>query len=210
MVLLRGSTRPLRRSEKVTKSSPMGAIDYPLNPLSLALACEATFVARSIDVHIKHLGETLRRAAEHHGTAFVEVYQNCNVFNDGAYDYVTDKEVKADHLVELEHGKPLVFGNGRHRGIVLENGAPRAVELGQGYSESDLLVHDERAEQPTLAYLLSRMRYPDLPEPIGVLRDVERPRYERELVRQVTEAKGKRGEGSLEQLFASAETWTVT
>ena len=208
--LTKGQYSPTSPLGKVTKSSPMGAIDYPLNPLSLALACEATFVARSIDVHIKHLGETLRRAAEHHGTAFVEVYQNCNFFNDGAYDYVTDKEVKADHLVELEHGKPLVFGNGRHRGIVLENGAPRAVELGQGYSESDLLVHDERAEQPTLAYLLSRMRYPDLPEPIGVLRDVERPRYERELVRQVTEAKGKRGEGSLEQLFASAETWTVT
>ncbi|MCA9199246.1 MAG: 2-oxoacid:ferredoxin oxidoreductase subunit beta, partial [Planctomycetales bacterium] len=194
---------------KVTKSSPMGAIDNPLHPLSIAIGCEATFVARSIDVNIKHLGMVLQRAAEHKGTAFVEVYQNCNVFNDGAYSYATDKQSKADTTVELEHGKPLIFGANRDKGIRLNGMEPEVVELGKGISEDDLLFHDERAVEPSLAYLLSRMRHPEFPEPIGVFRAVDAPKYDDELNKQVEKAIADKGEGDLDKLFNSGDTWVV-
>jgi len=208
--LTKGQYSPTSPLGKVTKSSPLGAIDNPLNPLSLAIGCEATFVARSIDVNIKHLSEMLRRAAEHKGTAFVEVYQNCNVFNDGAWDYATDKETKADTVVELEHGKPIIFGKNRDRGIRLNGTQPEIVELGKGVKEDDLLFHDERAPEPTLAYLLSRMRHPEFPEPIGVFRAVQRPLYDVELNKQITDSRAKRGEGDLNKLFSSGECWTVS
>lgn len=208
--LTKGQYSPTSPLGKVTKSTPMGAIDNPLNPISVAIGCEATFVARSIDVNIKHLSETLRRAAEHKGTAFVEVYQNCNVFNDGAWDYATSKETKADTVVELEHGKPLIFGKNRDRGIRLNGTTPEIVELGKGVKEDDLLFHDEQAAEPTLAYLLSRMRHPEFPEPIGVFRDVQRPLYDVELNKQLAEAKAKKGEGDLTKLYSSGECWTVT
>lgn len=208
--LTKGQYSPTSPLGKVTKSTPMGAIDNPLNPISVAIGCEATFVARSIDVNIKHLTETLRRAAEHKGTAFVEVYQNCNVFNDGAFDYATSKETKSDTVVELEHGKPLIFGKNRDRGIRLNGTTPEIVELGKGVKEDDLLFHDEKAAEPTLAYLLSRMRHPEFPEPIGVFRDVERPLYDVELNKQLAEAKAKKGEGDLNKLYTSGECWTVT
>jgi len=208
--LTKGQYSPTSPLGKVTKSSPMGAIDNPLNPLSVAIGCEATFVARSIDVQIKHLTETLRRAAEHKGTAFVEVYQNCNVFNDGAFEYATSKESKADTVVELEHGKPLIFGKNKDRGIRLNGTTPEIVELGKGVKEDDLLFHDERAPEPTLAYLLSRMRHPEFPEPIGVFRAVQRPLYDLELNKQISDARTKRGEGDLNKLYSSGECWTVT
>ncbi len=157
--LTKGQYSPTSPLGKVTKSTPMGAIDNPLHPLSIAIGCEATFVARSIDVNIKHLGMVLQRAAEHRGTAFVEVYQNCNVFNDGAWDYATDRDQKAETTIELEHGKPLIFGKTREKGIRLHGMDPEVVELGKGVSEDDLLFHDEKAAEPSLAYLLSRMRY---------------------------------------------------
>lgn len=207
--LTKGQYSPTSPLGKVTKSSPMGAIDSPLNPLSVAIGCEATFVARSIDVNIKHLGEVLKRAAEHKGTAFVEVYQNCNVFNDGAFEYATSKETKSDTVIEIEHGKPLIFGKNRDKGIRLNGTHPEIVELGKGIKEDDLLFHDEKAPEPTLAYLLSRMRYPDFPEPIGVLRAVERPLYEQEAQRQINDAKAKRGDGDLNKLFNSSECWTI-
>lgn len=208
--LTKGQYSPTSPLGKVTKSSPMGAIDNPLNPLSVAIGCEASFVARSIDVNIKHLTEMLRRAAEHKGTAFVEVYQNCNVFNDGAWEYASSKETKADTVVELEHGKPLIFGKNRDRGIRLNGTQPEIVELGKGVKEDDLLFHDERAPEPTLAYLLSRMRHPEFPEPIGVFRAVQRPLYDLELNKQVAEARAKRGEGDLNKLYSSGECWTVS
>ena len=208
--LTKGQYSPTSPLGKVTKSTPMGVIDFPLNPLSVAIGCEATFVARSIDVNIKHLGEMLRRAGEHKGTAFVEVYQNCNVFNDGAWEYATSKETKSDAVVEIEHGKPLIFGKARNKGIRLNGTTPEIVELGKGIEEDDLLFHDERSPEPTLAYLLSRMRHPEFPEPIGVFRAVERPLYEVELNKQITEARAKRGDGDLNKLFNSGECWTVS
>ena len=207
--LTKGQYSPTSPLGKITKSTPMGSVDNPLHPLSIAIGCEATFVARSIDVHIKHLGETLRRAAEHRGTSFVEVYQNCNVFNDGAYSWATDRETKADTIIELEHGKPVIFGKNRDKGIRLNGMEPEIVELGKGITEDDLLFHDEKAPEPSLAYLLSRMRYPEFPEPIGVFRDVDRPVYDDDLNRQVDQAVEKYGRGDLDKLFTSGETWTV-
>ena len=209
--LTKGQYSPTSPLGKVTKSTPMGAIDNPLHPLSIAIGCEASFVARSIDTHIKHLETTLQRAAEHKGTAFVEVYQNCNIFNDGAWEYTKDRQTKAENTIELEHGKPLIFGTNRDKGIRLNGLEPEVVELGKGVTEDDLLFHDEKASEPSLAYLLSRMRYEDgFPEPIGVFRAIDKPRYDEELNKQVEAAKAKKGEGSLNALFNSGETWTVS
>jgi 2-oxoglutarate/2-oxoacid ferredoxin oxidoreductase subunit beta len=207
--LTKGQYSPTSPLGKVTKSTPMGTIDNPLHPLSIAIGCEATFVARSIDTNIKHLTMVLKRAAEHRGVSFVEVYQNCNVFNDGAFDYATDRETKADTTLELEHGKPLIFGKNREKGIRLNGMVPEIVELGKGISEDDLLFHDEQLAEPSLAYLLSRMRHPDFPEPIGVYRAVERPRYDEMLNAQVEEARRTRGEGDLQKLYTAGDTWTV-
>jgi len=207
--LTKGQYSPTSELGKVTKSTPMGTIDNPLHPLSIAIGCEATFVARSIDVNIKHLGQTLLRAAEHRGTSFVEVYQNCNVFNDGAWQYATDRETKADTIIEIEHGKPLIFGKNRNKGIRLHGMEPEVVELGKGITEDDLLFHDEKAIEPTLAYLLSRMRYPEFPEPIGVFRAVDAPKYEVLLNDQVDQARESRGPGDLDKLFNSGDTWVV-
>jgi len=207
--LTKGQYSPTSPLGKVTKSTPMGAIDNPLHPLSIAIGCEATFVARSIDTNIKHLEMTLKRAAEHRGTSFVEVYQNCNVFNDGAFEYATDKNSKVDAVIELEHGKPLKFGKNGEKGIRLNGMDPEIVEIDKGVSEDDLLFHDEKATEPSLAYLLSRMRYPEFPEPIGVFRAVDRPRYDEEMSSQIAKARQARGDGDLDKLFNSGETWVV-
>jgi 2-oxoglutarate ferredoxin oxidoreductase subunit beta len=208
--LTKGQYSPTSRLGAVTKSSPMGVIDNPLYPLSIAIGCEATFVARTVDTNVKHLGDVLQRAAEHQGVSFVEVYQNCVVFNDGAFEYATDRDRKADTTIELQHGKPLIFGTHRDKGIRLRGMEPEVVDLQSGVSEDDLLFHDEKAAEPSLAYLLSRMRYPDFPEPIGVFRAVDRPRYDAELNHQIDAARAKRGPGDLAQLFRSGDTWTVT
>ncbi|MCR4411898.1 MAG: 2-oxoacid:ferredoxin oxidoreductase subunit beta [Thermoguttaceae bacterium] len=207
--LTKGQYSPTSPLGQVTKSTPMGAIDNPLHILSVAIGCEATFVARTVDVHVQHLSMCLQRAAEHRGTSFVEVYQNCVVFNDGAFEYATDKQLRSEHTLELEHGKPLVFGKNRDKGIRLNGLEPEVVALGNGVTEKDLLVHDEKAPQPSLAYLLSRMHYPDFPEPIGVFRAVDRPKYDELLNAQVAAAMAKQGPGDLEALFSSGDTWVV-
>ena len=207
--LTKGQYSPTSPLGKVTKSTPMGAVDNPLHPLSIAIGCEGTFIARSIDIHIKHLGNVLSRAAEHKGTAFVEVYQNCNVFNDGAFQYATNRDTKSDTILELEHGKPLIFGKNSDKGIRLNGMDPEVVQLGKGISEDDLLFHDEKASEPSLAYLLSRMTQPEFPEPIGVFRAVDRPRYEEEVDRQIATAREQKGDGDLDTLFQAGDTWVV-
>ncbi len=208
--LTKGQYSPTSPLGKVTKSTPLGAIDNPLHPLSIAIGCEATFVARSIDVNIKHLAMVLQRGAEHRGTAFIEVYQNCNVFNDGAWEHATDRGTKADNVIELEHGKPLIFGKNRDKGIRLNGMEPEVVDLGKGITEDDLLFHDEKSSEPSLAYLLSRMRYEDgFPEPIGVFRSVDRPKYDEELNRQIKLAREENGELDLNSLYRSSDTWVV-
>ena len=207
--LTKGQYSPTSGIGKKTKSSPMGSIDNPLHPLSVAIAAEATFVARTIDVNVKHLAATLKRAADHKGTAFVEIYQNCNIFNDGAFEYATDKETKDDTVLALEHGRPLTFGKNREKGIRLNGFVPEVVTLGDGITEDDLLFHDEKAEDASLAYLLSRMQYPDFPEPIGVFRCVEKPTYEDCLDEQVRAAVESQGVGRLEDLLADGDTWVI-
>jgi len=207
--LTKGQYSPTSPLGKKTKSTPYGSIDNPLHPLSIAIGCEATFVARSIDVNIKHLGATLQRAAEHRGTSFIEVYQNCNVFNDGAWKYATDRDTKSDNTIELEHGKPLIFGKNREKGIRLNGLEPEVVELGKGITEDDLLFHDEKAPEPSLAYLLSRMHHPHFPEPIGVFRAVDAPRYDQQLNDQLQHEIDTKGEGDLQALFDAGETWVV-
>jgi 2-oxoglutarate ferredoxin oxidoreductase subunit beta len=207
--LTKGQYSPTSPQGQVTKSTPMGALDHPLNPIKLALGAEATFIARSIDVHIKHLGETLYRAAMHRGTSVVEVYQNCNVFNDGAWSYAQDKSTRSETTIELEHGKPLIFGKNRDRGIRLNGLSPEVVDLSTGkFSHDDLLFHDEKAD-PALVNVLARMRHPEFPEPIGVFRAIEQPVYEDQVIDQIDASIESRGAGDLNKLFNAGETWQV-
>jgi len=207
--LTKGQYSPTSPLGKVTKSTPLGSIDNPLHILSVAIGCEATFVARTVDVNQQHLGMVLQRAAEHRGTSFVEVYQNCVVFYDGAFEYAADRQLRSEHTLDLEHGKPLIFGKNRDKGIRLNGMDPEIVTLGDGITEKDLLVHDEKAAQPSLAYLLSRMHYPDFPEPMGVFRAVDRPKYDERLNEQVKEAIRTQGPGDMDALLNSGDTWVV-
>jgi len=207
--LTKGQYSPTSRIGTRTKSSPQGSIDNPLRPLSLAIGAEATFVARTIDVDINHLTEVLRRASAHKGAAFIEIYQNCKIFNDDVFQYATDKSIKADNTLHLEHGKPLIFGKDRNKGIRLHGLDPEVVNLGSGISVDDLLIHDERAEEPSLAYLLSRMVYPRFPECVGIFRAVQRPTYDEVLNKQIEEVRRAKGPGKLEDLFASDDIWVV-
>jgi len=208
--LTKGQYSPTSPLGARTKSTPYGSVEIPLSPLCVAIGAEATFVARSVDVDIKHLTMVLERAAHHQGTAFVEVYQSCNVFNSGAFLYASKKDVKGDNLIYLEHGKPLVFGKNRDKGIrVSEMSRPEIVQLDGGTNEDDLLFHDEQATEPSLAFLLSRMRYPEFPEPMGVFRAIRRPTYDQSVQEQVEQTVRDKGEGDLEALFCSGDTWTV-
>ncbi len=206
--LTKGQYSPTSKVGKVTKSTPMGSIDQPLNPLSVAIAAEASFVARSVDTNIKHLRATLQRASEHRGTSFVEVYQNCNIFNDGVWDYAKAKATKDETTVELQHGKPLIYAGGT-KGIRLNGFSPETVDLDGNIAQDDLLFHDEKIESSQLAFLLSRMRHPEFPEPIGVFRAVDRPTYDSQINAQVEQAVEKKSKGDLKTLFNSGDTWTV-
>ena len=209
--LTKGQYSPTSEHGKVTKSSPMGVIEHPINPISLALASSATFVARGLDRDPPHLQAIIRAAYEHKGTSFIEVYQNCNVFNDGAHSRFTEKDSKADNVVILEHGKPLIFGKDNDKGICLKGTNTEVVSLTDGkWKEEDLLVHDQYSLDRSHAYFLSRMSdSPDLPQPFGVFRSVDYPCYEYQLEEQVRAAKEQYGAGNLESLLASGDTWVV-
>ena len=205
--LTKGQYSPTSELGKVTKSTPAGSADHPLNPLLLALGADATFIARTIDVEAKHQQDIIKRAAEHKGAAFVEILQNCNVYNDGAFASLTDKEIKADTQLVLEHGKPMIFGKNKDRGIRLKGLTPEVVTLGNGISTSDLLVHDEH--DPVLGFLLSRMAPPAFPTPIGVIRVAEKPTFDALMNYQIQDATAKSGEGDLEKLLHRGDVWTV-
>ncbi|HMG33574.1 MAG TPA: 2-oxoacid:ferredoxin oxidoreductase subunit beta [Blastocatellia bacterium] len=208
--LTKGQYSPTSEFGKKTKSTPFGVIDYPLNPLSVALAAEATFVARSVDRHTQHLQMMVERAARHRGVSFIEVFQNCNIFNDAAFDMFVERDVKDDRMIDLEHGKPLIFGKEKNRGIRMRPDMHlEVVELGGAISESELIVHNEKAPDSYLAYMLARMEYPDYPVPIGVFRDVERATYEALLDNQINAAIEKSGPGDLEKLINSGDTWVI-
>jgi len=210
--LTKGQYSPTSEPGKRTKSTPLGSIDNPFDPLSLALGAGATFVARSVDVFQAHLKDTLRRAAAHRGSAFVEILQNCNIFNDHAWAALTDKENRERQGLYLEHGRPLVFGAAEERrGIRLDPGTFRleVVPLGDGFGEEDCLVWDERRPEPALAFLLAGQR-DGFPTPLGVLRAVETPTYDAGVVAQIERARERGGDGTLEELLHGGETWTVT
>lgn len=207
--LTKGQYSPTSEHGKLTKSSPFGVVDHPFNPVSLALGANGTFVARTIDREAKHMQEMITRAANHKGSSYVEVYQNCNIFNDGAFETLTEKDTKADTVLWLEHGKPMVFGKEKDKGIKLDGFKPVVVSLKDGkYSVNDLLVHDEKSRE--LAFILSELtEYPDYPTPIGVFFDIERTTYEDETEEQIKNAKAKLGEGDLEKLLFSGNTWEI-
>jgi 2-oxoglutarate ferredoxin oxidoreductase subunit beta len=207
--LTKGQYSPTSELGKRTKSSPMGTVDMPLNPVSLALGAECTFVARTLDVDVKHLVDVLTAAAHHEGTAFVEIYQDCNVFNHMAFEYVSDKSQRSDHALYLEHGKPLIFGKNRDKGIRLNGLEPEVVPLGSGITEDDLLFHDQHAEEPTLAHLLGRMNHPAFPVPMGVFRQVRHPTFEQRVQHQIDEAAKTLGRKSLAEIYDDGETWLV-
>lgn len=207
--LTKGQYSPTSGKGQITKSTPYGSLDYPFHPVVLALGASGTFVARSIDRDPKHMQMVLKRAHEHKGTSFVEIYQNCNVFNDGAFSLFTEKETKDDSVVFLEHGKPLVFGKEKDKGIRLNGFTPEVVSLKDGkYSVNDLLVHNEK--DTTLSFILADMTYnTSLPRPFGVFLAIERPTYEKEIVRQIENAKKKEGVGDVEALLNSGDTWEI-
>ncbi len=208
--LTKGQYSPTSEQGKVTKSIPFGSLETPFKPVSLALGAEATFVARTHDMDRKHMQETFRRAHEHRGAAFVEIYQNCNVFNDGAFEKITGRDVRADNLIPLVHGQSIRFGAEGERGVVLDpDGRLRLVAVDEVGADA-LLVHDEQRDDPGLAFQLSRLaRGPFEPTPIGVFRAVARSEYGEAMDRQLAEAVERRGPGDLQDLLRSGGTWTV-
>jgi len=206
--LTKGQYSPTSELGKVTKSSPMGTIESPLNPISVALAAEATFVARSFDADPAHLTTTLERSARHKGASFVEVYQNCNIFNDGAYRVFTDKPVRNQRMIYLEHGKRMLFGENHSSGIALDGTTPEIVDA-DGPDTERIMIHMENLEDPTAANLLARINYPEMPVPVGVFREVQRPSYSDLLTQQISDAKERRGAGELSTLVRGDNTWLV-
>ena len=204
--LTKGQYSPTSPLGTVNKTTPMGSLDWPFNPVALALGAEATFVGRSIDTDRAHLTEVLRRAYAHPGAAFVEIYQNCNVYNDGAFDAVREDK---ENRIRLEHGKPIRFGAEEERGVRLRPDG--SAELVEGIAEEELLVHDEHAETPSLASALARLSHtPHGPTPIGIFRDVERPVYDRLMDDQLARAREEQGEGDLAELLHAGDTWTIS
>jgi 2-oxoglutarate ferredoxin oxidoreductase subunit beta len=208
--LTKGQASPTSELGQKTKSTPIGSIDYPIHPLMIALAAEASFVARTVDTQVDHIQGVVERAGFHRGSAFVEVLQNCNIFNDGAHREFTDRDVREDRMLVLEHGKPMIFGKNRDKGIRLDGLRPEIVTIGEGgITEADILVHDESSEDPTIHNMLARIYWPEFPVPLGVIRDVARPTHDQLVQAQLDEAVGRQGRGDLADLLGGSETWTV-
>jgi 2-oxoglutarate ferredoxin oxidoreductase subunit beta len=206
--LTKGQYSPTSEIGKVTKSSPLGSLDRPFNPLTLALGAGATYVARTIDRESKHMQAMISRSYGHKGTSFLEIYQNCNIFNDGAFGSMTDKETKADSVLWLENGQPMVFGKEKNRGIRLDGNTPMIVEIGDKWSLDDVLVHNE--SDYVIASLLSNLTYQsDFPDPIGVLYAIDSPTYEELMMEQINNAIGKKGSTSVQDILNAGDTWVV-
>ena len=211
--LTKGQYSPTSEMKKVTKSTPYGSLDHPFNPLALAMGADATFVARSMDRDPKHLQQMLIRANQHKGSSFLEIYQNCNIFNDGAFEIFTEKGSKMEETLFLEQGQPLIFGANRNKGIRLDGFRPVAVELGAEYGPDDLWIHDEKDFYK--AQILVRMfDYPTMPghmpRPFGVFFEADRPCYEDMLNLQIEEVIQSKGKGNLDALLRGKETWKIS
>ncbi len=206
--LTKGQYSPTSLHGSKTKSSPMGVIDFPLNPIAVAISAETTFIARSLDKNTRLLDEVIIEAAAHRGTSFIEILQNCLIFNDGAWDHVAAKSVRGDAVLYLKHGQPMVFGKDHDRGVRLNGLKPEVVYFEDGYNEGDLLVHDET--DSTMAYMLAHMDSPEYPVPMGVIYRVQRPVYEMQLSQQVELAQQEKGKGDLAELYRADYTWEVS
>jgi 2-oxoglutarate/2-oxoacid ferredoxin oxidoreductase subunit beta len=205
--LTKGQYSPTSRPGTKSKTSVTGSVETPVKPLMMALAAEATFVARTIDVDVQNLVGVLQKAGLHKGTAFVEIYQNCKIFNDDVWAYATDKSMKSDKLLYVEHGKPMVFGKDRNKGIRLNGLTPEVVEIGKDCALDDVLVHDET--NFTAATILARMTNPEFPEVCGVIYNIRKPTYEELVQSQIDASLAKKGPGKIEDLFTAEDTWTV-
>jgi 2-oxoglutarate ferredoxin oxidoreductase subunit beta len=211
--LTKGQYSPTSEEQKVTKSTPFGSIDHPFNPLALAMGADATFIARTMDRDPKHLQESLLRSNAHKGASFLEIYQNCNIFNDGAFEIFTDKASKPVEALFLEQGKPLVFGANKEKGIKLDGFKPVVVDLSEGASADDCWIHDDHDFYK--AQILVRM-FDDphiaghLPRPFGVFYETERACYEDQMQMQIDEVIAKKGLGDLNKLLRGGETWTIS
>ncbi len=209
--LTKGQYSPTSELGKVTKSTPFGSLDQPFNPISVALGAEASFVARTHDMDRKHMIEMFQRANEHRGASFIEIYQNCNVFNDGAFDTILNKDARPNMLIELKHGEPVRFGTDRELGVTMNEFGEAVIVRVDEVGEERIVVHDERRPDPTLAFALSRLAdQPTTPTPVGVFRAVDRPSYEGEMQRQLVDASAKGGVADLDGLLRSAPTWSVS
>jgi 2-oxoglutarate ferredoxin oxidoreductase subunit beta len=208
--LTKGQYSPTSEIGKKAKSTPFGSVDRPFAPLALALGAGATFIARSVDVMQPHLKTTLKRVASHKGTAFTEILQNCNIFNDGAWDAIAEKDVRDDHILFLEHGKPLIFGKTKDKGIRQNGFDIEVVTLGEGAVAADLLVHNEQHPSPAYAFMLASMdSRPGFPTPVGVLRAVDAAAYEDLVNGQVQQVIASKGRGDLGKLLRGPETWDI-
>lgn len=206
--LTKGQYSPTSEVGKVTKSTPMGSLDRPFNPMTLSLGADATFVARTIDRETKHMQAMIERSHSHKGTSFLEIYQNCNIFNDGAFAPMTDKVTKSDTVLWLENGQPMVFGAEQNKGIKLDGNKPSVVELNGKFSMDDVLVHNEK--DFVIASMLANLTYQDdFPDPIGVLYAIDAPTYDDMATEQVNSAIENRGTGSIQDLLNSGQTWEV-
>lgn len=205
--LTKGQASPTSPLGAKTKTSPYGTIDWPVRPIMLALGLDATFVARSVDTDVNHLTYVLDRAAKHKGTAFVEIYQNCVVYTDKEFDYVRDKEKRKEFGLKLEHGKPLIFGKDKNKGIRINKCIPEIVEFKPGNIPDDIMVHDEK-DNLGAAFILSRFTPPDFPTPLGIFRAVEKPTYEEMLGEQI-KSLSRTDSGDLEELLSGPDTWVV-
>jgi 2-oxoglutarate ferredoxin oxidoreductase subunit beta len=205
--LTKGQYSPTSEIGTRTSSSPHGSIENPVNPIGVAIGSEASFIARTVDIFQKHMSEVLRRSADHRGAALVEIAQNCIIYNDATWGQITDPDNRLENVLYLEHGKPMRFGKQGEKGIRLNGLKPEVVQVAD-VGEANLLVHDEQADEPTLAYLLSRMGPPDFPTPVGVFRAVEKPVYSQLLMEQVQNAQAEKA-ADLDALFRQGETWVV-
>lgn len=211
--LTKGQYSPTSEQNKVTKSTPYGSIDHPFNPLALAMGADATYIARSMDRDPKHLQEMLKRSHAHKGASFLEIYQNCNIFNDGAFEIFTEKSSKPDEALFLEQGQPLVFGTQKNKGIRIEGFRPVVVDIGEQYSLEDLWIHDEKdfyKAQALIRMFDDPAKEEHLPRPFGVFYAAERACYEDVMARQIDEVQATKGKGNLDALLKGRETWTIT
>ena len=208
--LTKGQFSPTSELGKVTKSTPFGSIDPPFNPLSVALGAEASFVARTHDLDRHHMMETLRAAHDHHGSSFIEIYQNCNVFNDGQFNDITKRTVRDEMMIDLVHGEPILFGAARQRGVMMgSDGVLQIVDVADVGIEN-ILVHNRHHPKPSLAFALGRLNTDDhSPTPFGIFREVDRPEYSSAVSNQLTAAAERKGPGDLATLLRSNGTWTV-